>query len=77
MAAEAHARGSIVAADVRTPHSVRARAVAVEGSCVYHTQAPVFHEGAKKWVCCGCTKYDFDDFLKVPGCATGKHEPVE
>jgi len=49
----------------------------VEGCCVYHDQAPVFHEGAKKWVCCGCTKYDFDDFLAVPGCKTGKHEPVE
>jgi len=49
----------------------------VEGCCVYHTEAPVFHEGAKKWVCCGATKYDFDDFLAVPGCAVGKHEPVE
>jgi len=49
----------------------------VPGSCVYHKQAPVFHEGAKKWVCCGATKYDFDDFIAVPGCATGMHEPVE
>jgi len=49
----------------------------VEGSCVYHRDAPFFHEGAKKWVCCGATKYDFDDFLAVPGCCTGKHEPVE
>lgn len=24
-----------------------------DGACVYHTEAPVFHEGAKKWVCCG------------------------
>ena len=49
----------------------------VEGSCTYHPEAPVFHEGAKKWVCCGATKYDFDDFIAVPGCVTGKHEPVE
>ena len=27
-----------------------------DGACVYHTEAPVFHEGAKKWVCCGVTK---------------------
>jgi hypothetical protein len=48
-----------------------------EGVCVYHSEAPLFHEGAKKWVCCGCTKYDFDDFIAVPGCARGRHEPVE
>ena len=48
-----------------------------EGSCCYHREAPVFHEGAKKWTCCGVTKYDFDDFLAVPGCARGMHEPVE
>lgn len=46
----------------------------VEGCCVYHKDAPVFHEGAKKWTCCGAVKYDFDDFLAVPGCCTGKHE---
>ena len=43
----------------------------------YHREAPVFHEGAKKWVCCGVTKFDFDDFLAVPGCCRGMHEPVE
>jgi hypothetical protein len=48
-----------------------------DGICVHHTEAPVFHEGAKKWTCCGATKYDFDDFLAVPGCAVGRHEPVE
>lgn len=48
-----------------------------DGCCTYHPEAPVFHEGAKKWVCCGATKFDFDDFIAVPGCKTGKHEPVE
>jgi len=47
-----------------------------DGACVYHLEAPVFHEGGKKWTCCGVTKYDFDDFIKVPGCARGRHEPV-
>ncbi|KAL1512106.1 hypothetical protein AB1Y20_005376 [Prymnesium parvum] len=46
-------------------------------TCVYHKQAPVFHEGAKKWTCCGVSRWDFDDFLAVPGCAVGPHEPVE
>ena len=49
----------------------------VEGSCVYHKHAPVFHEGAKKWTCCGVQKFDFDDFLAVPGCCVGKHEEPE
>ena len=49
----------------------------VEGCCVYHLEAPVFHEGAKKWVCCGVSKYDFDDFLAVPGCKRGMHEPID
>lgn len=45
--------------------------------CTHHLAAPVFHEGGKKWPCCGVTKYDFDDFIAVPGCACGPHEPVE
>jgi disease resistance protein len=49
----------------------------VEGCCVYHSEAPIFHEGAKKWPCCRVSKMDFDDFISVPGCCTGKHEPVE
>lgn len=46
-------------------------------SCCYHPDAPVFHEGAKKWACCGVTKYDFDDFLAVPGCRRGRHVEPE
>ena len=46
-------------------------------SCRYHASAPVFHEGIKKWVCCGVKKYDFDEFLAVPGCVTGPHEPED
>ena len=46
-------------------------------SCRYHASAPVFHEGTKKWVCCGVKKYDFDEFLAVPGCVTGPHEPED
>lgn len=46
-------------------------------ACCYHTEPPFFHEGAKKWTCCGVSKYDFDDFLAVPGCKMGPHEPQE
>ena len=49
----------------------------VDGCCVYHKDAPIFHEGAKKWVCCGATKFDFDDFMAVPGCTVGRHSPVQ
>ena len=27
-------------------------------ACCYHTEPPYFHEGGKKWTCCGVTKYD-------------------
>eukprot|EP00962_Isochrysis_galbana_P018673 scaffold5382_cov114-Isochrysis_galbana.AAC.17 len=46
-------------------------------ACRYHTQPPLFHEGSKQWTCCGVKKWDFDDFLNVPGCAVGAHEPDE
>lgn len=46
-------------------------------ACTYHKDPPYFHEGAKKWTCCGVTKYDFDEFLAVPGCCVGRHEEPE
>ncbi len=45
-------------------------------ACTYHAAAPLFHEGSKTWPCCRVKKWDFDDFLAVPGCVTGPHEPV-
>lgn len=45
-------------------------------ACIYHKQAPIFHEGSKKWACCGVSRWDFDEFIAVPGCARGEHEPV-
>eukprot|EP01132_Coremiostelium_polycephalum_P001292 gene1292-1633_t len=41
--------------------------------CCYHPGAPVFHEGLKGWSCCQKRVVDFDDFLALPGCASGKH----
>lgn len=46
-------------------------------ACTHHAQAPVFHDGGKRWPCCNQSRWDFDDFISVPGCATGPHEPVE
>lgn len=43
-------------------------------ACQHHTGAPVFHDAGKFWSCCPkLVKYDFDSFLKVPGCATSSH----
>ncbi|KAH9857064.1 chord-domain-containing protein [Lenzites betulinus] len=45
-------------------------------SCTYHPGAPVFHEGSKSWSCCSNVNkpvLDFDDFMKIPGCAKGQH----
>eukprot|EP00747_Dinoflagellata_sp_TGD_P167514 gnl/TRDRNA2_/TRDRNA2_192050_c0_seq1.p1 gnl/TRDRNA2_/TRDRNA2_192050_c0~~gnl/TRDRNA2_/TRDRNA2_192050_c0_seq1.p1 ORF type:complete len:288 (-),score=72.98 gnl/TRDRNA2_/TRDRNA2_192050_c0_seq1:100-963(-) len=40
--------------------------------CVYHKSPPIFHEVAKWWSCCQDKKaYDWDDFMKIPGCQQG------
>jgi hypothetical protein len=40
----------------------------------YHKAAPVFHDAGKFWACCpDKVKYDFDAFLKIPGCMSGPH----
>ncbi|TRM62714.1 HSP20-like chaperone [Schizophyllum amplum] len=39
------------------------------GPCVYHSGAPVFHEGLKSWSCCSDVYkpvLDFDEFMKIP-----------
>lgn len=41
----------------------------------YHKGNPVFHDGEKYWSCCPQKKcIDFESFIKVPGCVTGKHD---
>ncbi|GAA6026954.1 hypothetical protein JCM8097_005991 [Rhodosporidiobolus ruineniae] len=47
-----------------------------DAACSFHPGAPVFHEGLKSWSCCADTNKpvtDFDDFMKIPPCATGTH----
>ena len=45
-----------------------------DDACNYHTGEPVFHDLKKYWSCC-TTKvtYDWDDFMKLPTCAVGRH----
>ncbi|KAG9040271.1 hypothetical protein FRB95_000201 [Tulasnella sp. JGI-2019a] len=51
---------------------------AVGNSCAYHPGNVVFHEGLKSYSCCSDLPghrpvLDFDEFMKIPGCTTGKH----
>lgn len=46
-----------------------------EGSCLFHPSNPMFHDASKKWPCCNKTAFEFEDFVKLPGCAKGKHYP--
>lgn len=44
-----------------------------EDQCVYHSGAPVFHEGMKYWSCCQRKTTNFSSFLEQKGCTTGPH----
>ncbi len=52
-----------------------------ETSCNFHPGAPVtpldqiFHDIKKKWTCCPKETYDWDEFMKLPTCSVGKHNP--
>jgi len=45
-----------------------------DDACRFHAGQPIFHETKKGWSCCGTLVYDFDDFLKLPPCARGRHD---
>jgi len=46
-------------------------------ACQHHSGAPIFHEGYKGWSCCKKRTIDFTDFLNIPGCTKGPHNPVK
>ena len=46
-----------------------------ESSCNFHSGQPVFHDLKKFWTCCKTETWDWDEFMKLPTCATGKHDP--
>jgi hypothetical protein len=41
--------------------------------CQYHPLPAIFHEGSKGYACCKRRVLEFDEFLKIEGCKTGKH----
>ncbi|PFH50082.1 hypothetical protein AMATHDRAFT_146021 [Amanita thiersii Skay4041] len=41
--------------------------------CVYHPKPPIFREGSKGYLCCKRRVLEFEEFLKIQGCKTGKH----
>lgn len=41
--------------------------------CVFHPGVPIFHEGSKGYSCCKRRVLEFDEFLKIEGCAENLH----
>ncbi|GAA5947278.1 hypothetical protein JCM3765_001602 [Sporobolomyces pararoseus] len=41
--------------------------------CQYHPGVPIFHEGSKGFSCCKRRVLEFDEFLRIEGCKTGRH----
>ena len=44
-----------------------------EGQCHFHPGQPIFHDLKKGWTCCNKIVFDWDEFQKLPTCATGIH----
>lgn len=44
-------------------------------ACSYHIGKPIFHDLKKYWSCCKTETWDWDEFLKIPTCAKGRHNP--
>jgi len=42
-------------------------------ACKYHPGPPLFHDRKKGWKCCDVHVDDFDKFLSIPPCTTGRH----
>ncbi|KAJ1826901.1 hypothetical protein LPJ56_001946 [Coemansia sp. RSA 2599] len=41
--------------------------------CQFHPGKALFHEGNKGWTCCKPRVTEFDEFLRIAGCKTGRH----
>ncbi|KAL1637590.1 hypothetical protein SLS58_009263 [Diplodia intermedia] len=46
------------------------RGEGVDESCVHHPGVPIFHEGSKGYSCCKRRVLEFDEFMRIEGCAT-------
>ncbi|KAJ1840858.1 hypothetical protein LPJ73_006304 [Coemansia sp. RSA 2703] len=41
--------------------------------CQFHPGKALFHEGNKGWTCCKPRATEFDEFLQIKGCTSGRH----
>lgn len=46
-------------------------------ACRFHPGNPVFHDAYKGWGCCNKKVTDFTEFLNIPGCTRGPHNPTK
>ncbi|XP_018011056.1 cysteine and histidine-rich domain-containing protein 1 [Hyalella azteca] len=46
-------------------------------ACIHHPGEPIFHDADKSWSCCKKRSKDFTEFLSMPGCTAGPHNPVK
>lgn len=48
---------------------------ASDESCNYHPGTACFRDTKKFWTCCKASSYDWDEFMQIPTCSSGRHEP--
>ena len=46
-----------------------------DDSCNYHSGKAGFRDTRKFWSCCNASSYDWDEFMKIPTCCVGPHQP--
>ena len=47
-----------------------------DDACKHHKGNPVFHDLVKYWSCCKQHEtWDWDEFMKIPTCMVGRHQP--
>jgi len=44
-------------------------------SCHFHSGKAGFRDTRKFWSCCNASSYDWDEFMKIPTCCIGSHQP--
>ena len=44
-------------------------------ACHFHSGKAGFRDTRKFWSCCNASSYDWDEFMKIPTCCIGSHQP--
>ncbi|KAL3688470.1 hypothetical protein R1sor_014779 [Riccia sorocarpa] len=44
-------------------------------ACIYHPGPAIFHDRSRGWKCCDVHVKEFDEFLEIPPCTKGWHNP--